>query len=64
MMATCKLSKSYTPWVRYFDKDGKEKFVVASDTTRTKWSLFAVKNGIAEKIKTGKSPKDFEKEIF
>lgn len=60
----CKLSKSYVPWARYFDSAGKEKFVVASDVAKTKWSLFAVNDGKGEKIKSGNSPREFEKIIF
>lgn len=50
-------------WVTYKDAKGKEKWVITSDIARTKYYLYNLEGSKPEKVKTGKTPKDFEEEI-
>ena len=50
-------------WMTRYDGKGKEKWAITSDITFTKWYLYDVSKEKPEKVKTGSSPADFEKEI-
>ena len=53
-------------WATYYDAKGKPKWAICSDAARIKWFLyFFGENGDGKprKVKTGKSPKDFEEEV-
>lgn len=52
------IPKNLKTWEKWFDKEGNVTHVVASNDIKTKWYLYQVSNGNAEKIKTGRSPRD------
>ena len=50
-------------WVTYKDAKGKEKWAITSDEARMRSFLYNLEGEKPEKVKTGKSPKEFEKEV-
>lgn len=50
-------------WATYLDAKGKEKWAILSDSARIKWTLYNLEGEKPQKVKTGKSPKEFEKEV-
>lgn len=50
-------------WATYLDAKGKEKWAILSDFARIKWYLYNLEGEKPQKVKTGKSPKDFEAEV-
>ena len=64
-----KLPKGQILWATYYKAktryDGKaiEKWAITSDEARVKWYLYNLEGEMPRKVKTGKSPKEFEEEI-
>lgn len=58
-----KVPKGMCLWATYLDAKGKEKWAILSDPARIKWTLYNLEGEKAQKVKTGKSPKEFEKEV-
>ena len=58
-----KVPKGMCLWATYLDAKGKEKWAILSDPARIKWSLYNLEGEKPQKVKTGKSPKEFEKEV-
>lgn len=53
-------------WATYRDGKGKPKWAICSDLARTKWFLYSFGqngDGKPKKVKTGKSPAEFEEEV-
>lgn len=50
-------------WATYLDAKGKEKWAILSDPARIKWYLYNLEGEKPQKVKTGKSPKEFEVEV-
>lgn len=50
-------------WATYYDAKGKPKWAILSDPARIKWTLYNLEGEKPQKVKTGKSPKEFEKEV-
>ena len=58
-----KIPANQTLWATYRDAKGKEKWAILSDPARIKWYLYNLEGEKPKKVKTGKSPKDFEEEV-
>ena len=58
-----KIPKNQVLWVTYYDGKGNPIKAIASDPARIKWSLYNLEGEKPPKVKTGKSPKEFEKEV-
>lgn len=58
-----KVPKGMCLWATYLDAKGKEKWAILSDPARLKYYLYKMTDGKPAKVKTGKSPKEFEKEV-
>lgn len=50
-------------WATYYDAKGKPKWAICSDSARINWYLYDLEEDKPRKVKTGKSPKDFEEEV-
>lgn len=50
-------------WATYKDAKGKEKWAICSDEARTKYYLYKLDDSKPVKVKTGKSPAEFEVEV-
>lgn len=58
-----KVPKGQILWVTVYDEKHREKWAITSDIARTKYNLYDLSKDSPVKVKTGKSPKDFEEEI-
>ena len=58
-----KVPKGMYLWTTYRDAKGKEKWAILSDPARIKWYLYNLEGEKPQKVKVGKSPKEFEKEV-
>lgn len=50
-------------WETIYDTKGKPKWAICSDQARVKYYLYRIENNQAKKIKSGKSPMEFESEV-
>lgn len=50
-------------WATYCDAKGKPKWAITSDEARIKYHLYNLEGDKPQKVKTGKSPADFENEV-
>lgn len=58
-----KIPNGQVLWLTKYDAKGKEKWAITSDMGRVKWYLYNLEGEKSQKVKTGKSPKEFEKEV-
>ena len=63
MLSSIRFPPSHRLWATYYDAKGKPKWAITSDIARTKYYLYNLEGSKPEKVKTGSSPADFEKEI-
>jgi len=50
-------------WETIYDTKGKPKWAICSDVARIKWYLYRFDESKLIKVKTGKSPAEFESEV-
>lgn len=63
MSVKVKIPANQKLWMTRYDGRGNPLWIIASDALLTKYYLYRVEDGKAVKVKTGKSPKDFEEEV-
>lgn len=62
-MQKVKIPASQVLWMTMYDGKGNPLWLITSDAARTKYYLYKMEGEKPEKVKTGKSPQEFEKEI-
>lgn len=58
-----KVPSNQTLWVTIYDSKHNPVWAITSDAARTKYYLYKMTDGKPTKVKTGKSPKEFEAEV-
>ena len=58
-----KIPASQRLWATYFSGNKTPQWAICSDQARVKWYLYNLEGDKPRKVKTGKSPKDFEEEV-